>query len=251
MAVRDVEMTTEELIELAGGAPFTRFISVDILSPLNNTIPVRHSRGTGSDCFRRLCPSGWPILPFLEGRGFGSFLYGSQTHSPLRAWASSLHHIHLLSAAPAAALCSRPKCVCSDSGRNPRSLCFFSSRLCRHARAHSSSHQRAGKGNALHRDSSPEAARLAPPATQEALHRRADESGVRRRRRCAPPFLAAPLLRFQCLESEEEGRKTSLYAHESAQKKTGRASARLALEQLCFLRRLEKRLDPRRSSPLS
>ena len=46
-----------------------------------------------------------------------------------------------------------------------------------------------------------------------------------RRRRFAAAFLAAPLLRFQCVESEEESRKTSLHAHESAEKKIGRSSA--------------------------
>jgi REP element-mobilizing transposase RayT len=47
-----------------------------------------------------------------------------------------------------------------------------------------------------------------------------------------------------CPESEEESRKTSLHAHEPVEKKIGRSSARLALEQLFLLLESQARTDP-------
>ncbi len=49
--------------------PFAVFL-VDILSQRNNTTLECHPRGTGFWIFRSLCPSGWPTLSVLEGRGF-------------------------------------------------------------------------------------------------------------------------------------------------------------------------------------
>jgi REP element-mobilizing transposase RayT len=46
------------------------------------------------------------------------------------------------------------------------------------------------------------------------------------------------------VESEEESRKASLYAHESAEKKIGRSPERLALEQLFLLLESQERIDP-------
>ena len=72
-----------------------------------------------------------------------------------------------------------------------------------------------------------EAACLAPLAPQKTEAQRTIKFDLCIWRRFAAALLAAPLLRFQCVESEEESRKTSLHAHESAEKKTGGASARL------------------------
>ena len=49
-------------------------------------------------------------------------------------------------------------------------------------------------------------------------------------------LLAAALLRFQRLESDQVRRKASLHAHESDEEKIGGSSERLALEQFFFLR---------------
>jgi hypothetical protein len=46
------------------------------------------------------------------------------------------------------------------------------------------------------------------------------------------------------MESEEEGRKTPLHAHESVEKKIGRSSQGLALEQFLFLLESQARIDP-------
>jgi hypothetical protein len=173
------------------------------------------------------------------------FSHGSQTHSPLRARSSSFHHFHLLPATFAAALGAREKYLCPDSRRNARPLRFLSRGLCHHAGAHSSAHKRAGQRYSFHRDSSIETARIAALAPQKTLRGRTNTFGLRVRRRFSSPFLATALLRFQCLESKQESRKTSLHAHESAQKKIGRSSPRLALEQLFLLLKSQKRIDSR------
>ena len=82
-------------------------------------------------------------------------------------------------------------------------------------------------------------------ASQASSVHRTIECELRKRGRFAPAFLAAAFLRFQGVEFEEEGRKAPLHAHESAQKKIGRSSPRLALEQLFFLLRPKELLDPR------
>jgi hypothetical protein len=48
----------------------------------------------------------------------------------------------------------------------------------------------------------------------------------------------------RCMESEEEGRKTPLHAQESVEKKMGRSSQGLALEQFFFLLESQARIDP-------
>jgi hypothetical protein len=45
----------------------------------------------------------------------------------------------------------------------------------------------------------------------------------------------APILRFQCLEQEEENRETSLHAHESGETRIGHRPETVAVEQLPFL----------------
>ena len=73
--------------------------------------------------------------------------------------------------------------------------------------------------------------------------RRTIEFDLCRRRQFAAALLAAAVLRLQRVESEEESRKTSLHAHESAEKKIGRAPERLALEQFPFTQ-TQERVDP-------
>jgi hypothetical protein len=46
------------------------------------------------------------------------------------------------------------------------------------------------------------------------------------------------------MEFEEESRKTALHAHEFVEKKTGRSSQALALEQFFLLRQSQTRIDP-------
>src|SRR5216683_939734 len=53
------------------------------------------------------------------------------------------------------------------------------------------------------------------------------------------------------LESEEEGRKAPLHAHESVEKKIGRSSQGLALEQFSLLLESGARIDPGGLHPLS
>ena len=95
-----------------------------------------------------------------------------------------------------------------------------------------------------------ETARLTPLATQERPCR-AVEVDLCEWRRFSAPVLAAPVLRFQRVEFEEESRETSLHAHESAEEKTSRSSEGLALEQLFLLRESKECVDPDRSSQLS
>jgi hypothetical protein len=48
------------------------------------------------------------------------------------------------------------------------------------------------------------------------------------------------------MEPEEEGRKTPLHAYESVEKKIGRSSQGLALEQFFVLLKTQTRIDPSR-----
>jgi len=162
-------------------------------------------------------------------------LHGLQAHSPLWMRASPLHHLYLLSTPAAAALGSSQKYFCPDSWRGARPFRLFPSGLRRYAGAHSPAHRRAGQGNPFHCDSGLETARLTPFAAQEAGTCRTIASGICVWGRFAATLLAAPLLRFQRLGSEEEGRKAPLHAQESAETKTGRSPQALALEQIFLL----------------
>ena len=50
-----------------------------------------------------------------------------------------------------------------------------------------------------------------------------------------PTVLAAAVLRFQCVEREEEERENELHAFQSGEERVGGTSARLVMEQLRFL----------------
>ena len=67
---------------------------------------------------------------------------------------------------------------------------------------------------------------------------------------CAAAILAAALLRFQRVESEEVRRETSVYAYESGEEETGGSSQGLALEQFFVLREKGFGFGPHRSHEL-
>ena len=67
----------------------------------------------------------------------------------------------------------------------------------------------------------------------------------------APQILAAPVLRFQRVESCEEEREIALYACESGEERLGDGRERLALEQLWLLRPGRSWIGAHRSGGLS
>jgi hypothetical protein len=65
-------------------------------------------------------------------------------------------------------------------------------------------------------------------------------------------LLAAPILRFQCLEQKEENREAQLHAHESGETWIGHRPEIVAVEQLPFLSvRREERLYSRSRTEVS
>jgi hypothetical protein len=54
---------------MGGWQSLSPFFPFHIYSVLNDTTPVRHTRGAGVCIVRSFCTSGWPILPPLEDRG--------------------------------------------------------------------------------------------------------------------------------------------------------------------------------------
>ena len=88
------------------------------------------------------------------------------------------------------------------------------------------------KRHPFHRHASLEAARLtsSPPQAAQKTILTSTRASVSSAKRLVAPILAAPLLRFQRLESVQVRRKTSIHAPESRKTKTGHSSRRLAVE---------------------
>jgi hypothetical protein len=179
------------------------------------------------------------------------FLHGEQTHSDLRARASSFHHVQLLPARSIPAFGPRQECVCPDSPPSPGPLRVLPRGLRRHAGSRSFADRRADQGNAFHCDSSVEAASLAQLAPQKESDRWTIEFELRKRRALTAANLAEKVLRLQRMESKKESRKAPLHAHEPVEEKIGRSPEGLALEQLFVLLESQTRIDPGRPRPLT
>jgi len=64
-----------------GGWRILWFSLVDMSTQRNGTTLAGYLRDICFCIFRCLCPSGWPTLPLLEGRGFGFFFFFLSTMS--------------------------------------------------------------------------------------------------------------------------------------------------------------------------
>ena len=121
------------------------------------------------------------------------------------------------------------------------------SRIRRDARACPLAHRRTGQRNAFDCDAGSEAARLAPPATEEEGPGGPTETRIGRRRGVAATILATAILRFQCVESEEASGETRVHAHESGETRVGDAPEAVAVEQFLVLLEIETGIDSHRS----
>jgi hypothetical protein len=178
--------------------------------------------------------------------------YALRIATPIWSTPSPFHYLQLLPALAAVCFRTLQESLRKDSGRGARPLRILTGRIRHYARAHSSAHKRTRQGNSLHCYASLEAARIAAHAWQDPQPNIAcsTEPSLRPLRPFSSAVLAAPLLRFQCLEPKEVRRETSVHAYESAEEETSRSSERLALEQFFVLRKKGFRLGPHRSRPL-
>ena len=130
---------------------------------------------------------------------------------------------------PAAAIFS----LCS--GRSSPAPSLRRARLCGHARTLSSADQRAARYHSIGGNAGVEAAFLAPgtesPPTTGTAHRTALPVACHRGRN-----LAAPLLRFQCVDGAQAHRKAALHASQSGQARPGEPARAVVLEQFPQLR---------------
>src|ERR1700690_609896 len=94
--------------------------------------------------------------------------HAQRTSSPVWTAPSPLHHVQLLSAVALVGLGAREEFVCEDSGPGPRPLRVRPRRLRRYAQPHSPGHRRTRHRDSIHRLAGPEAACVAPLATQAA-----------------------------------------------------------------------------------
>jgi hypothetical protein len=168
-----------------------------------------------------------------------------------------LSHLHFITCScyrrlPLFASASAKNLFCEASGRSARPPRVRARGLCRHAGTHSPAHQLAGEGHSFHRHAVLEAARLAavpPQATQKSVLP-TTQTSFPTRARFLTPILAASLLRYQRLEPDKGRRETPIHAHESLEKKIGRTSKGLALEQFLILREEGIRAGSHRSHAL-
>ena len=87
--------------------------------------------------------------------------------------------------------------------------------LCGHARAHSSARQLTGEGKAFDDHASVEANACRGGCCANTYAYKTTQSSFPNCGSFTAHVLAAPLLRFQCVESEEVRREASVYAYES------------------------------------
>ena len=92
--------------------------------------------------------------------------YPLRIETRVRSAPSPFHHLQLLPALASVRFSSLKESLRKDFGRGARPLRIFAGRICGHAGAYSSAHQRTRQRNPFHRDASLEAARLAPATPQ-------------------------------------------------------------------------------------
>ena len=121
-----------------------------------------------------------------------------------------------------------------DSGTGTPTLSLRGRGLRCHARTHPPAVDGTGSRNSLDRDAGVEAAHR-PRHVAEEKTSGPTATRLIPRRGAAARVLAGALLRFQCLDDEEAGRKTEVHASESGETRARRVPRAMALEQLPVL----------------
>ena len=163
--------------------------------------------------------------------------YAQSSQTSLRARRSSFRYLQLLSAAAAARDGSREESLREDSGGSAATACVPLNRICGDAGTCTSAAQRTSQEEPIEDFAGVETESRAG-AIEEAKTSGQRTIIVAVRGECArgSAFLAAAILRFQCVEREEAAREIAVHACESGAEKAGATSEGLALEQLGALR---------------
>jgi hypothetical protein len=150
----------------------------------------------------------------------------------LRRRTRALYHLQLLPSPTLAGHRATSQSVRSHSGANPAAPWIRRSRLPGHARAFSSSNNRAATGRSIPSDAIAETTLRAASHTAIASHAISHKecSGS-----VAAACMAGSLLRLQRLDRAQANRETALHASQSGKTQTGAGTAAVAVEQFSGL----------------
>jgi len=162
--------------------------------------------------------------------------YAQCSEASLRARRPSFRYLQLLSAETAAGDGSREESLGEDSGGSAATACVPLNRICGDAGTRTSAAQRTSQEGPVEDFAGVETESRAGAIEAKTSDRRTVVVAVRGECERGSAFLAATILRLQCVEREEVERETRIHACESGAEKAGATSEGLALEQLGALR---------------
>ena len=162
--------------------------------------------------------------------------YAQSSEASLRARRPSFRYLQLLSAETAAGDGSREESLGEDSGGSAATACVPLNRICGDAGTRTSAAQRTSQEGPVEDFAGVETESRAGAIEAKTSDRRTVVVAVRGECERGSAFLAAAILRFQCVEREEAAREIAVHACESGAEKAGATSEGLALEQLGALR---------------